>query len=77
LQAGFCALNLILSLGFLPISGTAGYAFLGCSFLAAAIAVPMALRAVAQLDYLHLVAENDGLYRRQPDQLENRTIANS
>ena len=77
LQAGFCALNLSLSLGFLPISGTAGYAFLGCSFLAAAIAVPMALRAVAQLDYLHLVAENDGLYRRQPDQLENRTIANS
>ena len=66
LQAGFCALNLILSLGFLPIPGTAGYAFLGCSIIAAAIAGPMALQAVRQLDYLHLLAENDGLYHRRP-----------
>ncbi|MBC7738847.1 MAG: exopolysaccharide Pel transporter PelG [Candidatus Saccharibacteria bacterium] len=62
LQALFLGLNLSLSLVFILGYGTTANAFLGSSAICAVIAMASAFAAVQKLDYLHLLAENDGLY---------------
>ncbi len=64
LQALFFGLNLSLSLFFITGYGTTANAFLGSSAICAAIAISCAFGAVKRLDYLHLLAENDGLYNQ-------------
>ena len=62
LQALFFGLNLLLSVIFMSWLGTTANAFLGSSAICAGIALPSAFAAVRKLDYLHQLAENDGLY---------------
>ena len=62
LQALFLGLNLSLSLVFILGYGTTSNAFLASSAICAVIAMASAFAAIRKLDYLHLLAENDGLY---------------
>ncbi len=62
LQGLFFGLNLMLSLFFISWLGTSANAFLASSAICAGIAMSSAFAAVGQLDYLHQLAENDGLY---------------
>ncbi|WP_299842508.1 exopolysaccharide Pel transporter PelG [uncultured Jannaschia sp.] len=64
LQAGFLVCNIIASPAFYLLTGMSAYAFFGSALVMAVVAFFAAYRALAAIDYLTFLGENDAFYER-------------